>query len=468
MAGSSGNAAALNDIHLYSAAITGKDKVGTVAGTLQQGSSLSWSDSAGTVSGTGESLGGLVGLVDGSSVWDSSSSATVEGGKKAAASPEPPEWRHAHRCAQLRQCLRHRRRRRHCGYVEGGTITGSGSAIYNYANTYNTGTVTGTTDTGGIVGHAKGIYMYGVFNTNEDSPLSKKSQLIIDDSNKVIQRGDDTTEDKGKTITDPLLKSDYGKVKGGTNTGGLVGYLEDAPNYSRTVTNINISSTTKTNADGTTTKEAVKDATIKNNVIDTSYNAGNITGKDSTGGLVGKMTGGTLSNVYNADNNTVLREQGTIPDAVKTARITDTSDTSDTSDPSDSSKTYAYSDTKVSESDDPDMKQYYQDLTQYYSFFTVDNGTRTYYYFIPVSTTSGTTQKGAGGIYVTADGKPAASLPSTSKRYYFNRTFNKDASVTGTGVNTGGLVGSMTTTAGTKAEKYSSGSVIDSATTPVR
>lgn len=464
VAGSSGNAAALNNIHLYSAAITGKDKVGTVAGTLQQGSSLSWSGSAGTVSGTGESLGGLVGLVDGSSVWDSSSSVTVADGNKAGGIAgtlqnggtltDVRNFGDVSGTEDVGGIA---------GYVEGGTITGSGSAIYNYANTYNTGTVTGKTDTGGIVGHAKGIYMYGVFNTNEDSPLSKKSQLIIDDSNKVIQRGDDTTEDKGKTITDPLLKSDYGKVKGGTNTGGLVGYLEDAPNYSRTVTNINISSTTKTNADGTTTKEAVKDATIKNNVIDTSYNAGNITGKDSTGGLVGKMTGGTLSNVYNADNNTVLREQGTIPDAVKTARITDTSDTSDTSDPSDSSKTYAYSDTKVSESDDPDMKQYYQDLTQYYSFFTVDNGTRTYYYFIPVSTTSGTTQKGAGGIYVTADGKPAASLPSTSERYYFNRTFNKDASVTGTGVNTGGLVGSMTTTAGTKAEKYSSGSVIDSA-----
>ena len=464
VAGSSGNAAALNDIHLYSAAITGKDKVGTVAGTLQQGSSLSWSDSAGTVSGTGESLGGLVGLVDGSSVWDSSSSVTVEGGKKAGGIAGT--LRNGGTLTDVRNFgdvsgtedvggI--------AGYVEGGTITGSGSAIYNYANTYNTGTVTGTTNTGGIVGHAKGIYMYGVFNTNEDTPLSKKSQLLIDDSNKVIARGDGTTAEKGTVITDASLKSSYGKVTGGTNTGGLVGYLEDAPNYSRTVTNINISSTTKTNADGTTTKEAVKDATIKNNVIDTSYNAGNIEGKDSTGGLVGQMTGGTLSNVYNADNNTVLREQGTIPDAVKTARITDTSDTSDTSDPSDSSKTYAYSDTKVSESDDPDMKQYYQDLTQYYSFFTVDNGTRTYYYFIPVSTTSGTTQKGAGGIYVTADGKPAASLPSTSERYYFNRTFNKDASVTGTGVNTGGLVGSMTTTAGTKAEKYSSGSVIDSA-----
>lgn len=164
------------------------------------------------------------------------------------------------------------------------------------------------------------------------------------------------------------------------------------------------------------------------------------------------MTGGTLSNVYNADNNTVLRELGTIPDAVKNAKIKDTSD---------HSKTYAYSKTKVSEPNNKDTTNN-QDLTQYYSFFTVGiDGTRTYYYFLPVSTTSGTTQKGAGGIYVTADGKPAASLPSTSERYYFNRTFNKDANVTGTGKNTGGLVGSMTTTG--DAKKYTSGSVIDSA-----
>lgn len=455
VAGSSGNAAALNDIHLYSAAITGKDKVGTVAGTLQQGSSLSWSGTAGTVKGT-ESLGGLVGLVDGSSVWDSSSSVTVAGGNKAGGIAGT--LRNGGTLTDVRNFgdvsgtedvggI--------AGYVEGGTITGSGSAIYDYANTYNTGTVTGTTNTGGLVGHAKGIYMYGVFNTNEDSPLSKKSQLIIDDSNTVIQRGDDKKDEKGnlisdaagKTITEESLQSNYGKVTGVTNTGGLVGYLEDAPNYSRTVTNINISSTTKTNADGTTTKEAVKDATIKNNVIDTSYNAGNITGKgDNTGGLVGKMTGGTLSNVYNADNNTVLRQDVTLPEAITSFSKTGSD-----------GKTYAYSTAKAADCAN-------QTMTQYYSFFTVDDsGSRTYYYFIPLSTASGTTQKGAGGIYVTADGQPAASLPSTSKRYYFNRTFNKDASVTGTGANTGGLVGSMTTASDEKTVTYQSGSVIDSA-----
>lgn len=447
VAGSSGHAAALSDIHLYSTAITGNKNVGTVAGTLQQGSSLSWSGTAGTVKGT-ESLGGLVGLVDGSSIWDSSSSATVEGGNKAGGIAGTLQ--NGGTLTDVRNFGKVSGKEDVggiAGYVEGGTITGSGSAIYNYANTYNTGTVTGTTNAGGIVGHAKGIYMYGVFNTNEDTPLSTKSQLIIDGDNKVIQRGDDTTEDKGKTITDPSLKSSYGKVTGGTNTGGLVGYLEDAPAYSRTVKNINISSETKTNADGTTTKDAVE-TTIHNNVIDTSYNAGNIEGKDSTGGLVGLMTGGTLSNVYNADNNTVLRQDVTLPEAI-------TSFSKMGSD----GKTYAYSTATAADCAN-------QTMTQYYSFFTVDDsGSRRYYYFIPAATESGTTQKGAGGIYVTAEGTEvsSSSLPSTSKRYYFNRTFNKDASVTGTGANTGGLVGSMTTTSGTTAAKYSAGSVIDSA-----
>lgn len=452
-AGTSGNSADFVNLSLSNVSIKGRNNVGAIAGTLQYGSHISWSNASGTVTGT-ESIGGFAGLVDNSSMWDISNSATVTGGTKAGGiagtltnSSTLTDVRNFGTISGTEDVGGI------AGYVENGTILGTGSAIYNYANTYNTGKVTGTTDTGGIdtggiVGHAKGIYMYGVFNTNEDAPLSKTSQLIIDDNNKVIQRGDGKTDDKDKTITDTALQSNYGRVTGGTNTGGLVGYLEDAPDFSKKVTNINISSTTKTETDGTTTKEADKDAPITNNVIDTSYNAGNITGTgDNTGGLVGQMTGGTLSNVYNADNNTVLREQGTIPDAVKNAEIKDTSD---------NSKTYKYSAATVSDCSS-------QDLTQYYSFFTVDDsGNRTYYYFLPVSTTSGTTQKGAGGIYVTADGNPAASLPSTKERYYFNRTFNKDANVTGTGKNTGGLVGSMTT-AGTTAKKYSAGSVIDSA-----
>ena len=453
-AGTSGNSAEFVNLSLSNVSITGRNKVGAIAGTLQNGSHISWSSTSGTVTGKGESIGGFAGLVDNSSMWDIYNNVAVKGtdGTDKKIGGIAGTLRNGSTLTDVRNFgiisgtedvggI--------AGYVENGTIIGTGSAIYNYANTYNKGTVNGTTDTGGIVGHAKGIYMYGVFNTNEDELLSKKSQLIIDDNNKVIQRGDGTTSEAGTSITDAALQSSFGKVTGVTNTGGLVGYLEDAPDFSQKVTNINVSSTTKTDADGTTTKEAVKDAPITNNVIDTSYNAGNITGTgDNTGGLVGQMTGGTLSNVYNADNNTVLREQGSIPDAVKNAEIKDTSD---------NSKTYKYSDTKVSDCSN-------QDLTQYYSFFTVDDsGSRTYYYFIPVSTTSGTTQKGAGGIYVDKNGSPVASLPSTKERYYFNRTFNKDANVTGTGKNTGGLVGSMTTTDGTTAKKYSAGSVIDSA-----
>lgn len=451
-----GDSADFANLYPSNVSITGKDNVGAIAGTLQNGSHISWSSTSGTVTGKGESIGGFAGLIDNSSMWDISNSATVQGN-----STDGTDKKIGGIAGTLSNSSTLTDVRNFgaisgtedvggiAGYVENGTILGTGSAIYNYANTYNTGKVTGTTDTGGIVGHAKGIYMYGVFNTNEDAPLSKTSQLIIDDDNKVIQRGDGKTDDKGKTITDTALQSNYGRVTGVTNTGGLVGYLEDAPDFSKKVTNINISSTPKTETDGTTTKEAVKDAPITNNVIDTSYNAGNITGTgDNTGGLVGQMTGGTLSNVYNADNNTVLREQGSIPDAGKNAEIKDTSD---------NSKTYKYSAATVSDCSN-------QDLTQYYSFFTVDDsGSRTYYYFIPVSTTSGTTQKGAGGIYVDKNGSPVASLPSTKERYYFNRTFNKDANVTGTGKNTGGLVGSMTTTAGTTAAKYSAGSVIDSA-----
>ena len=456
-AGTSDNSAEFVNLSLNNVSITGRNNVGAIAGTLQNGSHISWSSTSGTVTGKGESIGGFAGLVDNSSMWDISNSTTVEGGTKAGGiagtltnSSTLTDVRNFAAISGTEDVGGI------AGYVENGTILGTGSAIYNYANTYNNGTVNGTTNTGGIVGHAKGIYMYGVFNTNEDAPLSKKSQLIIGDDNKVIQRGDGTTSEAGTSITAETLQSGFGKVKGVTNTGGLVGYLEDAPDFSKTVTNSNV---IKVNPITTTDSKgnSVTVGALKNNVIDTSYNAGNITGTgENTGGLVGKMTGGTLSNVYNADNNTVLREQGTIPDAV-----TDTSD---------SSKTYKYSNTKVSDCNN-------QDLTQYYSFFTVgSDGTRTYYYFLPVSTTSGTTQKGAGGIYVklndTQNGTEvvqevvqvaSSDLPATRDRYYFNRTFNKDANVKGEGANTGGLGGSMTTTSGTTAAKYSAGSVIDSA-----
>lgn len=452
-AGTSDNSAEFVNLSLNNVSITGRNNVGAIAGTLQNGSHISWSSTSGTVTGKGESIGGFAGLVDNSSMWDISNSTTVEGGTKAGGiagtltnSSTLTDVRNFAAISGTEDVGGI------AGYVENGTILGTGSAIYNYANTYNNGTVNGTTNTGGIVGHAKGIYMYGVFNTNEDAPLSKKSQLIIGDDNKVIQRGDGTTSEAGTSITAETLQSGFGKVKGVTNTGGLVGYLEDAPDFSKTVTNSNV---IKVNPKTTTDSKgnSVTVGALKNNVIDTSYNAGNITGTgENTGGLVGKMTGGTLSNVYNADNNTVLREQGTIPDAV-----TDTSD---------SSKTYKYSNTKVSDCNN-------QDLTQYYSFFTVgSDGTRTYYYFLPVSTTSGTTQKGAGGIYVklndTQNGTevvqkavPVASsaLPATRDRYYFNRTFNKDANVTGT-TNTGGLVGSFVPNAASSDEKYTAGSAI--------
>lgn len=475
VAGTSGNAAGFGNVHLYDTAITGKNNVGTIAGTLQSGSTISWSEVSGKVTGSGENIGGFAGLASGSSISYSSNYAAVDSkgthvGGIAGMLNTNSTLKDVHNFGDISGAedvggL--------AGYVENSTIVGSTDAVNKFYNTYNNGTVNGTTNTGGIVGHAKGIYMYGVFNTNEDAPLSAKSQLIIDDSNTVIQRGDDKKDDNGKlisdaagkTITDTDLQSNYGRVKGGTNTGGLVGYLEDAPDFSKTVTNSNVIKVkpiTTTDSKG----NSVTVGALKNNVIDTSYNAGNIEGKDSTGGLVGKMTGGTLSNVYNADNNTVLREQGTIPDKIQKYEISVNEGTTDKP----ILKTYKYSDAKASDCNN-------QNLTQYYSFFTVgSDGTRTYYYFLPVSTTSGTTQKGAGGIYVklndTQNGTEvvqevvqvaSSDLPATRDRYYFNRTFNKDANVKGEGANTGGLVGSMTTTSGTTAAKYSAGSVIDSA-----
>ena len=58
-AGTSGNSAEFVNLSLSNVSITGRNKVGAIAGTLQNGSHISWSSTSGTVTGKGESIGGF-------------------------------------------------------------------------------------------------------------------------------------------------------------------------------------------------------------------------------------------------------------------------------------------------------------------------------------------------------------------------------------------------------------------------
>lgn len=473
------------NLHLNNVDVVGKSSVGALAGSMDS-STISWSfiDRDSTANkgvrtgsfGAASDIGGMVGKMTGGRIDDSANYTTVTG----TSDDSTVDVSHTGGLAgsvsggavlsdvrNMGKVTGEKDTGGLAGYVENSQIVGSGSQLTDFYNTYNNGTVTGDTNTGGIAGRASGIYLYGVFNTNEDRILSPRSQIFVKDDNTMIKRGDGTTTEAGQLITADGLKSTYGAVTGSTNTGGLVGYLEKADGFSLTVKNKNISSTSTTDADGNVTVTA-KDATITENVLDTVYNAGNVKGTTATGGLVGRMDGGTISNAYNGDNNTVLREELTIPDLI-TSTKTWTS-------PYDSTAKFTYSATKVSAD---------QDATQYYSFFTLNSdGTRNYYYFIPAevttdSSTGAVTSKGAGGIFVHQVGSDMRivtdngtynettktwdttdTLPGASERYYMNRIFNKDANVTGN-ADTGGLVGTLSSASGAAA--YGKGSVITSA-----
>ena len=79
VAGASGNSADFVNLYLSNVSIKGKNNVGAIAGTLQNGSHISWSGTSGTVMGLGESVGGVAGLVDNGSIWDTYNNAAVKG-----------------------------------------------------------------------------------------------------------------------------------------------------------------------------------------------------------------------------------------------------------------------------------------------------------------------------------------------------------------------------------------------------
>ena len=124
------------------------------------------------------------------------------------------------------------------GYM-GGDSTIKGMAM-------NNGQISGTDNVGGLVGKMDAGRIDTAYNTNEQNTL-----------NTFVNTTDST-------------QSTYGQVTGtGSNIGGLVGVMNSGS-------------------------------------INNAYNAGNVSGKENVGGLVGSMNAGSITNSYNADNNTVF------------------------------------------------------------------------------------------------------------------------------------------------------------------
>ncbi len=378
----------LRRVILNNAVIEGKSNVGALVGQMKGTTVSSSATYGGSVTSTtagSANIGGLVGLAtDASNINSAYNSASVTG-KNDDGSVN---------ISNLGGIVGHLDNSNVSSVINAGNIYGeksTGGLVGNVnndtmptntktlANSYNKGQVSGIDNTGGIAGEATNASFDTVYNTNESSTLSGNLAALNADLSAIKAY-----------YADSHNQSNSGKITGtGQNTGGLVGLAE-------------------------------------NTTIDKAYNAGNVTGTANTGGLVGQMTGSSslITNAYNADNNTVIRETfaSGLPDAVK--NITSSSN--------------------VTEED-----------VRYYSFYSVDSsGNPTYYYFIPTlenGTVGKSDTQGAKGYYVLADGSivnPDNSTNNTNyvpteDRYYMNRMGYLDANVTGT-ENTGGLVGNMT------------------------
>lgn len=210
--------------------ISGKEGVGGVVGSMVN-SSIRSSVNEAVINGKTET-GGIVGVAVGSRIVDGESVGyTIDRSKNKGSVTGSGDY-----TGGL------------VGLLEG--KTGDEAII---SESMNNGTISGQYYTGGIVGAMYGtgantVSVKTSYNSNEGTTLGTK----ID------------AESTGAGT------SDFGRVTGKENVGGLAGYMN-------------------------------------NSEIGTAYNAGNVTGEKNVGGVTGKMEGSSsISKAYNADNNTVL------------------------------------------------------------------------------------------------------------------------------------------------------------------
>lgn len=458
---SSANAGRIHDLTLVNTKITGKSNVGAFAGHLQGNAAITWSknvvntkdgntgnasDTIGFVRSTlndnqettdvvesASNIGGIVGLMSGTSylnyvtnqatvVGQSEDGSTADGniskvGGLAGAVVGTDEENKARiiNSKNWGNVYGENAVGGISGYVQNAQIMSETHAYDKAASVYNNAKITGNDYVGGIVGKAGGnVELYNVYNTNEETTLGN-----------VICGGKDTNGNYIPANTDKLhegmlAKSENGAIIGENYVGGIVGGMEDG-------------------SDG--------------NIINTAYNAGNITGEKNVGGIAGNIIGenSTITNAYNADNNTIILEEIPGLDGIVT-KISE-----NTSLKGSDGKEFTWNYGGV-DSDDYNKALF---LMQYYSFYIVgENNERTYYYFVPEQVADTGDRMGASGIWVDAGGKQISqdelNEAALQERYYANRMAYRDANITGT-ENVGGIVGSMQ--GGTISTVYNAGSI---------
>ena len=209
-------------VRLQQAQITGKNNVGGIAGHLTNGASLNWSynegagiagkvdDVKGQVVGVGTgaavNIGGLVGLADGASKINNSSNTAVVSGRTDDGSGNVTtnvggivgQLSNDAAAANISNGGNVFGEKNTGGLV--GLITGANTVIGDLGSAYasfNRGQVSGKDNTGGIAGQLSGgAKLVGVYNTNEDSALSKNSQYFITAEGTIVQQGGDSWSNK--------------------------------------------------------------------------------------------------------------------------------------------------------------------------------------------------------------------------------------------------------------------------------
>lgn len=271
--------------------ITGNNYVAGIAGQAIEKSILSGisvsKDS--NITGT-DNVGGIVGEMKDSTIRYSSNNATVSGHDKVGGL---------------------------AGSVSGGAYSDSSTTGEGYTNniykSHNSGAVKSTgTSAGGLVGHV-------------DSTLNTKDEQFATGDNTTKDTTTNTTDTTEKLIAVAITDSySNGKVIGNTDVGGIVGTLKAGTIQYTYNTNesaaLSSSSIVTTASVGAGTSEYGKVHGTENvggivgnmtgGTIDQSYNAGNVDGTTNVGGVVGSMSGGSIIKAYNADNNTVLYTSG--------------------------------------------------------------------------------------------------------------------------------------------------------------
>ncbi|MEC5218852.1 filamentous hemagglutinin family protein [Actimicrobium sp. GrIS 1.19] len=241
-------AGAISTSYHTTGSVHGGQNVGGLVGqsTSSNSNSISDSYSSGEVVSIGNGVGGLVGDAQYTNITHSYTSATVSGG----------------------------------GTKTGGLI-GNASTV-TVSDSYATGAVAGSSSyVGGLVGNDNGGHYSRTVATGT-----------------VDGRKYDNVGGLIGYATNTHIDTSYatGTVHGGTSVGGLVGYMQEAPNT--------LENSYATGAvTGTVTDTGGLVGTVMNSTVVNAYSSGLTTGNANVGGLIGNASGSTITNSF-WDNQT--------------------------------------------------------------------------------------------------------------------------------------------------------------------